>query len=117
MRVFNVTGTCVRHEHYMVDISGKLDEIEKLVYSRQYFTINCARQYGKTTTLLHLRWRLGKRGEYICAGITFGNVGLNDFDTGAKGEVFGTSIRRGLHISYGNPRRGYGHKKPQAQND
>ena len=81
MRRFNVTGICVHHEHYMVDISKKLDEIEKLVDDKQYFTINRARQYGKTTTLLHLRRRLEKRGEYVCAGISFGNVGLNAFET------------------------------------
>ena len=50
MRRFNVTGTCVGAEHYMVDISGKLDEIEKLIELRHYFTINRAKQYGKTTT-------------------------------------------------------------------
>ena len=49
MRRFNVTGTCVGTEHYMVDISAKLDEIEKLVDGRHYFTINRARQYGKTS--------------------------------------------------------------------
>ena len=81
MRRFNVTGVCVRHEHYMVDISGKLDEIEKLVEGKQYFTINRARQYGKTTTLLHLEQRLKETGKYICASISFGNVGLNAFDT------------------------------------
>ena len=81
MRRFNVTGVCVRHEHYMVDISNKLDEIQKLVELKQYFTINRARQYGKTTTLLHLRRRLEKNGEYICASISFGNVGLDAFDT------------------------------------
>ena len=31
MRRFNVTGTCVATKHYMVDISGKLNETEKLV--------------------------------------------------------------------------------------
>ena len=65
MKRFNVTGTCVDTEHYMVDISAKLDEIEKLVEGRRYFTINRARQYGKTTTLFHLAKRLEKRGEYI----------------------------------------------------
>ena len=47
MRRFNVTGTCVGTEHYMVDISAELDEIEKLVEMKDYFTINRARQYRK----------------------------------------------------------------------
>ena len=55
MKRFNVTGTCVGHKHYMADISAKLDEIEKLVDDEHYFTINRARQYGKTTTWV---WRI-----------------------------------------------------------
>ena len=58
VKKFNVTGTCVGHKHYMVDISGKLDEIEKLIDDECYFTINRARQFGKTTTLFHLAKRL-----------------------------------------------------------
>ena len=81
MRRFNVTGTCVGHKHYMVDISGKLDEIEKLVDEEHYFTINRARQYGKTTTLYHLEKRLEEKGDYICASISFEDAGLNAFDT------------------------------------
>ena len=81
MKRFNVTGTCVGHKHYMVDISGKLDEIEKLIEAEHYFTINRARQYGKTTTLLHLERRLVASSEYLVASITFGNVGLSVFDT------------------------------------
>ena len=38
VRRFNVTGTCVGHKHYMVDISKKLDEIEKLIEAEHYFT-------------------------------------------------------------------------------
>ena len=43
MREFNVTGICVPEMHYMVDISGKIDEIFKLVEARKYFTINRGR--------------------------------------------------------------------------
>ena len=31
MRRFNVTGICVPEKNYMVDISGKIDKIRKLV--------------------------------------------------------------------------------------
>ena len=55
MRRFNVTGVCVPEEDYMVDISGKLAQIRKLVDDRSYFSINRARQYGKTTTLSLLK--------------------------------------------------------------
>ena len=51
MKKFCVTGICVPSKHYMVDISQKIDKIIKLVNDGCYFTINRARQYGKTTTL------------------------------------------------------------------
>ena len=54
MRKFNVTGLCVQEEHYMVDISGKINKIMELINDGHYFTINRARQYGKTTTLFQL---------------------------------------------------------------
>ena len=76
---FNVTGTCVATDHYMVDISAKLDEIEKLVDGRHYFTINRARQYGKTTTLFHLEQRLMSKGDYVCASISFEDAGIKSF--------------------------------------
>lgn len=50
-KIFNVTGVCVPTKHYMVDISRQLSQIQELVKQRAYFTINRARQYGKTTTL------------------------------------------------------------------
>ena len=81
MRHFNVTGTCVKRRHYMVDISKKLDAIEKLVEGEMYFTINRARQYGKTTTLLHLEKRLEEKGGFICASISFEDAGVNAFSS------------------------------------
>ena len=50
-RFFNVNGDCKPGRHYMVDIHPKLDEIKRMVDRGDYFTINRARQYGKTTTL------------------------------------------------------------------
>lgn len=50
-KIFNVTGDCKPELHYMVDITEKLKQIKKMVDAGQYFTINRARQYGKTTTL------------------------------------------------------------------
>lgn len=48
---FNITGLCVPKRHYMVDLSGRLEEIRELVDDGAYFVINRARQYGKTTVL------------------------------------------------------------------
>ncbi|MCL2159517.1 MAG: ATP-binding protein, partial [Oscillospiraceae bacterium] len=79
MRKFNVTGNCIPEEDYMVDIGGKIAEIKKLIDSRCYFTINRARQYGKTTTLYELRKRLAD--EYVVAHISFQGIGDNSFET------------------------------------
>ncbi len=50
-KVFNTSGDCKPELHYMVNISRQLHEIKVMVDKEQYFTINRARQYGKTTTL------------------------------------------------------------------
>ncbi len=50
-KTFNINGTCYPEENYMVDMESRLKEIEKLVDNKKYFTINRARQYGKTTLL------------------------------------------------------------------
>ena len=51
-KYFNVTGICIPEKHYMADISATVRAItETLVDRGAYFTINRARQYGKTTTL------------------------------------------------------------------
>ena len=51
MKRFNTTGTCRPNEHYMVDITDRLEIIRKMVDEGDYFCINRGRQYGKTTTL------------------------------------------------------------------
>ena len=57
-KYFNVTGVCIPQYHYMIDISEKVNKIKKLVDQGEYFVINRARQYGKTTTLTALKHRL-----------------------------------------------------------
>ena len=69
MREFNVTGTCSPDRHYMVDIGDKLKKIKAMIDKGQYFTINRARQYGKTTTLHLLEKMLTP--EYLCIRISF----------------------------------------------
>lgn len=69
---FNVTGVCIPRYHYMVDLSKKVDEIKKLVDQGEYFTINRARQYGKTTTLAALKRRLDT--EYSVFLISFEGI-------------------------------------------
>ena len=52
---FNVKGPCISSRHYMVDITDRLETMKRLVDREEYFVINRGRQYGKTTTLSHLR--------------------------------------------------------------
>ena len=50
-RYFNITANCRPKEHYMVDLTSRLEEIKQMIDKGQYFTINKGRQFGKTTTL------------------------------------------------------------------
>jgi len=79
MKCFNVTGLCIPEEHYMVDISNKVSLIAVMVERGNYFTINRARQYGKTTTLWLLDDELVRRG-YVIAHISFEGIGDTPFE-------------------------------------
>lgn len=68
-RYFNVNAVCSPNEHYMVDISDKLQQIKAMIDAGKYFTINRARQYGKTTTIRVLKEYLSN--EYIVISIDF----------------------------------------------
>lgn len=50
-KVYNTTAVCIPKEHYMVNLDERLKKIKVFVDAGKYFTINRARQYGKTTTL------------------------------------------------------------------
>lgn len=66
---FNITGLCLPEYHYMVDISDKIEEIKAYIEAGEYFTINRARQYGKTTTLEVLKDRI--QDEYTIFSLSF----------------------------------------------
>ena len=74
---FNITGVCVPSKHYMVDISRQLEQIRDLVDDGAYFTINKARQYGKTTTLNALAKDLAS--EYLVVSMDFQALGNESF--------------------------------------
>lgn len=45
--------------HYMVNVDSRTEQlIQGLILQHKYFTINCARQYGKTTILNALYQKL-----------------------------------------------------------
>ena len=73
MRKFNITGLCVPKKHYMIDISNKLEKIIEMIESDEYFTINRARQYGKTTTFSKLFTALKEK--YVVIKISFEGLG------------------------------------------
>jgi len=98
MRRFNVTGPCIPEEDYMVDISGKILRIRQLIDRRCYFTINKARQYGKTTTLATLERAV--QDEYAVASISFSAVGDKSFESEeAFCEMFTGLIQEALQFS------------------
>ena len=67
-------------KHYMVDINGRLQQIKVLVDGGKYFTINRARQYGKTTTLRALAEML--RDEYYVVLLDFQTFDNEKFSNG-----------------------------------
>ena len=79
VKIFNTADLCNPAIHYMVNLNVRLKEIKKMVDAGAYFTINRARQYGKTTTLSALRKYLAH--EYDVVSISFesiGNAGVED---------------------------------------
>ena len=98
MRVFNVTGLCIPEKHYMVDISDKLAQIKLMIDRGDYFTINRARQYGKTTTLFLLEKML--KEEYIVVSISFEGLGDESFESAASFcRTFMKQVRRALDFT------------------
>jgi len=81
MKEFNTTAVCIPEKHYMVDISDKVYEIRKLVDAGKYFTINRARQYGKTTTLNQLKKSLSD--EYTVLALDFQSIDKDVFENGS----------------------------------
>ena len=78
-RTFNTDGCCERELNYMVDLSGRLAEIKAMVDGEKYFTINRARQYGKTTLLNALADEL--KEEYDVLSLDFQGISYADFES------------------------------------
>lgn len=89
MKVFNTTGLCNPNKHYMVDISDRLLQIKKMIEAGNYFCINRARQYGKTTTLAALKQLL--LNDYQILSLDFQNIDNDAFSTGG---TFSQTIAR-----------------------
>lgn len=81
-KFFNVNGSCNPQIHYMIDLSERLSEIKKMVDAGEYFTINRARQYGKTTLLAALAEYL--KSDYKVISLDFQTISYGDFENEEK---------------------------------
>lgn len=76
-RRFNISGLCYPNKHYMVRLDERLSKIKEMVDYGDYFVINRARQYGKTTTLHALDKYLNN--EYVVISLSFQGLGSASF--------------------------------------
>ncbi len=74
---FNVSADCKPDLHYMVDIKNRLVQIRKMIENGDYFTINRARQYGKTTMLKALNHFLLQ--DYMVISLDFQKISFPNF--------------------------------------
>ena len=86
---FNVTGSCNPQRHYMVDTEKRFKAVENLIDRGNYFTINRARQFGKTTMLNKIWFRLSDK--YLVIPLSFEGLGDEAF---ASPATFVTTFKR-----------------------
>ena len=96
-KVFNVTGPCIPAKHYMADTTECIMQIRKMVDAGSYFTINRARQYGKTTTLAALDREL--KDDYLVIWLDFqvlGSASYQDENTFSLAflQIFSRELKR-----------------------
>ncbi|MCC8066793.1 MAG: ATP-binding protein, partial [Clostridiales bacterium] len=78
-KIFNVNGLCRPQKHYMVNLENRMEAIKRMVDEGEYFTINRARQYGKTTTLNALADYL--RRDYPVISLDFQTMAALSFES------------------------------------
>lgn len=76
-KIFNTSAVCIPEFHYMVDLSSRLQKMKQMIDAGQYFVINRARQYGKTTLLRALKKSL--EPQYIVISLDFQMLSSADF--------------------------------------
>lgn len=92
---FNITGTCNPQRHYMVDTARRFEGVKSLIDKGNYFTINRARQYGKTT-MLNMIWR-NLSDQYLVIPMSFEGVGDSAFESeNSFVEMFARQMTRRL---------------------
>lgn len=78
-KTFNTDGYCDSELNYMVDLTERLKEIKIMVDDGKYFSINRARQYGKTTVLTALSDYL--KEDYDVISLDFQGLSYGDFES------------------------------------
>ena len=78
-RQFNTAVTCDPKRHYMVDTTNKMKVFERLINNGNYFTINRARQFGKSTSLKWIYTHLN--GEYLVVSLSFEDTEDSDWES------------------------------------
>lgn len=88
---FNTAGLCIPQYHYMADVGDKVRRIiEEYIDREEYFTMNRARQYGKTTILYLLKKALKDR----CIVLSISFEGKEEYFTSLQ------NFAEGLNISF-----------------
>lgn len=101
MKTFNVTGSCNPQRHYMVDTESRFKAVEKMIDSGAYFTINRARQYGKTT-MLNMIWRK-LSNNYLIIYSSFEGVGDSPFESEKSfARLFVSLMKEALQLNKAN---------------
>ena len=86
---FNITGVCIPELHYMVNTQDRIKDIAtNYIANGCYFTINRARQFGKTTTLYLLEKYLKKQYIIIRLSFEIADELFNSLYSFAKGLVY-----------------------------
>lgn len=99
---FNVTGVCIPELHYMVNTEKRINQIvTDYVEKGSYFTINRARQFGKTTTLYLLEKRLKESYTVLRLSFEAADELFSSMYTFAKGLI--RNISRELKIQKAEP--------------
>ena len=109
MKTFNITGRCIPELHYMVNLESRLEYAGRLVEKGQYFVINRARQFGKTTFL----WALNRylRWDYIVLSLDFQKMSSSRFQSETVfARAFGREILKVINNKK-NPVTGFGEKE------
>ncbi len=97
---FNITGTCLPGQHYMMDASAKLAGVMEMIEAGEYFTINRPRQYGKTTTLLAIYHHLQARQDYLPVEMNFQGIDEQwHVSDGAFASMFARLLRESMELA------------------